>query len=267
MHPRVSVSQICSWNWSLDQDLAFYRAEGITTAGLLPMKYADDLENSVRKIRAAGLRVAVVSASAGQLVDPPPGAAPPLEVLRPALELAAGFGSPCYITTGRTPTRMPTDEAYAKLVPALAPLVAYARSKGVRLSLEANSGATRENGFIHTLADAIDLGRDTGIEICLELQNCWIERNLERQFRENVDRFVLVQVSDYKIGESTRMNRRVPGDGDIPLEWLMGRVLDAGYKGLFELELLGPKIEEEGYASSIRRSVDWMSECLVRLGA
>jgi sugar phosphate isomerase/epimerase len=266
-HPRVSVSQICSWKWTLDEDIAFYKTEGITTTGLLPMKWKDDPETSIRKIRAAGLRVAIVSAVGGWLVAPPPGEKPALEVLRPSVDLAAAFGAPCYITTGRVPRRMPTDEAYAQLVPALKPLVDYAHSKGVRLSLEANSTATRENGFIHTLVDAVELSRDTGIEICLELTNCWVERHLARLFRDNVDRFVLVQLGDYKIGETNRMNRRALGDGDIPLEWMLGLLLEAGYQGLFEVELLGPKIEEEGYAPTIRRSVDWLSETLTRLGA
>ena len=43
-------------------------------------------------------------------------------------------------------------------------------------------------------------------------------------------------------------NRCAVGDGDIPVERLMGMVLDAGYEGAFDLEILGPRIEEEGYA-------------------
>jgi sugar phosphate isomerase/epimerase len=76
-----------------------------------------------------------------------------------------------------------------------------------------------------------------------------------------------VQVSDYKVGEPLRLNRRVPGDGDMPLEWLIGQLLDAGYKGLFELETLGPQIEDEGYPSSIRRGVTWLSDRLANWGA
>ena len=72
----------------------------------------------------------------------------------------------------------------------------------------------------------------------------------------------MVQVSDFMVGEPLMYNRRVPGDGSMPLEWMLERLLDAGYMGDFDLELLGPAIEKEGYPSAIRRSVDWLSERL-----
>jgi sugar phosphate isomerase/epimerase len=81
-----------------------------------------------------------------------------------------------------------------------------------------------------------------------------------------MDRITVVQVSDYLVGETTRMNRRVLGDGSIPLEWLLGQLLDAGYKGMFEIETLGPAIEAEGYASAIRRSLDWLNQRLISWG-
>jgi sugar phosphate isomerase/epimerase len=157
---------------------------------------------------------------------------------------------------------MPTDDAYAALVSALEPVTAYAATKGVPLAIENNSTATRGNGFIHTLLDAAELSQDTGIGIVLELQNCWMERHLARLFREHVKRFALVQVSDFLVGEAAKLNRRVPGDGSMPIEWMLERLLDAGYGGLFEIEVLGPAIEEEGYASAISRSLDWLSERL-----
>jgi len=44
-------------------------------------------------------------------------------------------------------------------------------------------------------------------------------------------------------------------------------VLEAGFEGMFDLELMGPRIEAEGYASVVRRAVDRSSELLERLGA
>ena len=267
MHPRVSVSQLCSNKWTLEQDLAFYAAEGITCAGIYLRKLAADVEGGVGKVRAAGLRVSSVPTPPGALLPSAGAAASPLELLRPAIDVAAALGGPCYFTAGRTRPRMSTDDAYAELVPLLKPVVAYARGRNVRLAIEHNSVPTRENGFIHTLADAVDLANDTGVDICLELQNCWLERKLDRLFRQNVERFVVVQVSDYTFGETMRLNRRVPGDGDMPLEWMLERLLDAGYKGIFELETLGPRIEEEGYPSAIRRGIDWLTTRLERWGA
>ena len=61
--------------------------------------------------------------------------------------------------------------------------------------------------------------------------------------------------------------RAVPGDGDIPLERLIGWLLEVGYPGAFELELLGPRIDEEGHAAAGARAATYTSELLTRLGA
>ena len=65
-----------------------------------------------------------------------------------------------------------------------------------------------------------------------------------------------MQICDYKLGTFDMPNRCAIGDGDIPVERLMATVLDAGYEGPFDLEILGPRIEEEGYRAPIARSVE-----------
>ena len=84
--------------------------------------------------------------------------------------------------------------------------------------------------------------------------------------KDAVGHVAIVQVSDFLVGDELRFNRRVPGDGSIPLEWIMSALLDAGYGGVFDLEILGPVIAEEGYAAAMRRGCEWMSERLVGWG-
>jgi sugar phosphate isomerase/epimerase len=54
----------------------------------------------------------------------------------------------------------------------------------------------------------------------------------------------------------------VPGDGDIPLSRIIGQLLDAGYDGVFDIEIIGSRIEDEGYESAIRRSLGYLDELL-----
>ena len=72
---------------------------------------------------------------------------------------------------------------------------------------------------------------------------------------------------DYKLGTFDTGNRVAVGDGDIPVEQLLGLLVDAGYEGVFELEILGPVVEAEGYRAPILRSLERMSEMLDRIGA
>ena len=101
----------------------------------------------------------------------------------------------------------------------------------------------------------------------MEINACWLERALDDTVADGVDTFRLVQVSDFVLGTVDTPNRAVPGDGDIPLARILGQVLAAGYAGAFDLEIIGPRIEQEGYESAVHRSVDNVAAILDELGA
>jgi sugar phosphate isomerase/epimerase len=261
MHPRISVNGMSTRTWGLAEDLAFYQAYGVARATFSFPKICGDPGGSIAAIGRSKVRPVLL---AGNPATPLLGG---LEILKAPVDAAHDLNCPTfYSVTGAAPDHMSTDDAYAALLKALAPVTAYARSRGVRIAIENNSVATRSHGFVHCLADAADLARDADLDICLELQNCWYERRLPQLFKDNVDRFAMVQISDFRLGEELRLNRRVPGDGSIPLEWMIERFLEAGYGGLFDIEILGPHVEAEGYAAAIGRSVDWLTERLVCWG-
>ena len=54
----------------------------------------------------------------------------------------------------------------------------------------------------------------------------------------------------------------MPGDGDLAIDRFLAAALDAGYTGAFEVELVGPRIDSEGYESVVRRSVERASALL-----
>jgi sugar phosphate isomerase/epimerase len=72
----------------------------------------------------------------------------------------------------------------------------------------------------------------------------------------------LVQVSDFVVGTLATPDRAVPGDGDIPLGRIVAGLVDSGYDGVFDLEVIGPRIEAEGYEPAIRRGLAAMEEIL-----
>jgi sugar phosphate isomerase/epimerase len=265
-HPRVSIGAASSYRWALEEDIAFYQMIGVTAAGLSLAKFPFGGDDGVQKIKNSGLRISsVVGVGSRDWLTPASSkdGVSTLERLRPSIDLAAEIScSTCYFVAELATPRLPADEAFESLLNALKPAISYARGKGVVLAVEHAS-----RSIVHTLADAAELARVLDIGICLELYNCWVERRLSQLFAENVSRFRVVQVSDCVTGEMTPRNRLVPGDGDIPLEWMIGKLLEAGYDGFFEIETIGPKIEEEGYADSIRRGVSWLSERLARWGA
>ena len=99
----------------------------------------------------------------------------------------------------------------------------------------------------------------------MDLNPCWVERGLAQTIAEGADLLRVVQVSDWVIGTASSPARFAIGDGDIPIARILRQVLDAGYAGVFDIELLGPAIEQEGYVPAIRRSCTRLGEILTTL--
>ncbi|MER3452759.1 MAG: hypothetical protein C4344_03560, partial [Acidimicrobiia bacterium] len=76
-----------------------------------------------------------------------------------------------------------------------------------------------------------------------------------------------VQLSDYVVGTLRTPDRAVPGDGHIPLGRIVGWLEAAGYRGVYDLELMGPRIEAEGYDRAIPRAVERAGSILAAAGA
>ena len=268
MHPRVSLSAISTFRWTLDEDLAFYREAGVDAIGASLAKLeAAGLDVGARRLRDAGLRVTnLIGIGPFVLADPSRWEAQRDRVRR-ALDAADAVQAECLILTTGPAGALTWEDAADALASALGPLLDDARARGIPFGLEHTNSLRVDVGFVHTLRDAVDLARRLGVGVCVELNACWAERALEATFRDGVDAFRIVQVSDYAVGTLSTPNRLVPGDGDIPLTRIVGQLLTAGYDGCFDLELIGPRIDEEGYADASRRAVGRLGDLLASLGA
>jgi sugar phosphate isomerase/epimerase len=266
MHPRLSVNALSSFNWAFDQDLALWRELGVHHAGLLISKMEPDREAKVSKLRTAGIRPATLvcgcfTLSAPETWDRTRAA------LNSALDLVAAMGGgSVYCTPGRT-TGQPWTKVLEVFAEAIAPCVAHARLCGVRLAVEPT--VRTDVSFVNTLRDAVDMANMTGVGLIVDFGNCWMERDLHEVLQAAAPHIALVQICDVVIGSSGKPSpggRVHLGEGELPLQRLMQDVIDTGYSGLFDLEVLGPAVEAEGYAPALRRGVARASGLLAELG-
>ena len=262
MHPRISVSAISTNTWSQEQDLDFYRRAGITNVGISLRKLeAAGLDAAVARVAAAGLRVTNVLGLGFALTRPADWPAHQ-ERLAAAVDAAATLAAECFVLTTGAAGPLPWDEAADALAEAVAPVVAACAARDLPFAIEHTNSLRVDVGFVHTLRDMVDLARRLGVGVLMECNACWAERDVAETITAGIDVIRLVQVSDYVVGTLCTPDRVVPGDGDIPLERLLGQVLAAGYRGVFDLELIGPRIEAEGYANAIRRSLTYLENLL-----
>jgi sugar phosphate isomerase/epimerase len=252
-HPRISVNSICSWNLPFDGDVELWRGLGIGDVGVIEPKLdAFGWDASRDTIHATGLRVSSISCyrwGTGRSLEfcPTVGA----DIL---YMVSGGYGP------------VPWEDAAASFCQEIDLHVSRAAELGVTLAVEPTNPLRTDSSFLHSVRDAIDLARMCGMKVVIDFYSAWYERDIESLLRANPGIVGLAQICDYRLGTFDMPNRSVPGDGDIPIERLVSSILDTGYEGPFDIEVLGPRIEEEGYRSAIARSAEFASEMLDRLG-
>jgi sugar phosphate isomerase/epimerase len=267
MHPRVSLSAISTASWDLEQDLAFYGESEITNVGVSVAKLErSGWDEGTRRVGDAGLRVTnLIGLGPFELAEPNKWERQRERLVR-ALDTAAAVRAESIVFTTGPAGPLTWEDAADALEGAITPVLAEAHARGLPFAIEHTNSLRVDVGFVHTLRDALDLARRLDTGVCMEVNACWAERGLADTVAGGIDRIRLVQVSDFAVGTLSTPNRLVPGDGDIPLKRIIGQLLASGYQGCFDLELIGPRIEEEGYRSACRRSIDRLGEMLDSLG-
>jgi sugar phosphate isomerase/epimerase len=266
IHPRLSVDAMCSFSWSFDQDLALWTDMGVRHAGLLISKLGDDPQTNMARLTAAGIRCSTLITESFELREPYSWGNTQARH-RAAIDLVAKYGGhSIYFTPGRT-TCISWAEDLKRLADAVAPTVAYARAKGVLAAIEPSLRTSVS--FVNTLRDAIDVAELTGVGLIADFGNMWMERDFAETLSRAMPHIALMQIGDVVIGSTGRPSpggRVHIGQGELPLPRMMQDVLDAGYMGVFDLEVVGPNFAAGCDEQALRRGIGAASALLTDMG-
>jgi sugar phosphate isomerase/epimerase len=261
----VCVSGMAAASWSLPDELAMYRRIGTDRAGIGAAKLAALGWDTARSsIESSGVPIGYLVHAFSADPEDEVGWTRQVRALTVAVEQAAGLGAGVvYLVCGPS-GRLGWERAADLFTQRMAPVVECAGELGIDLAVENTLPVRCDISFVHTVRDAVVLADRSGIGLCVDLYCCWQERGLVDTVRGALDRIRLVQVSDFRVGTQTFPNRWVPGDADLPMAALLQDVLVAGYRGIVDIELLGPAIEAEGAEGALTRAVAWTKAQLGR---
>lgn len=261
VHPRLSVDAMCSFRWPFARELALWSDMGVRNAGLLMNKIADDPDRQLGALDAAGIRISTLITAGFDLADRSSWDATRAMQATMLDLVAAHGGHSIYFTTGRT-VNCDWDEDLALFAEAAAPTVAHARERGVIAAFEPSLRTSAS--FCTRLADAVEIAERTGLGIVSDFSNNWMERGLAQTLRRAMPHIALVQIGDIAI--SGRGGRSHIGQGDLPLKRMMGDVLDAGYEGVFDLEVVPADYTAETDEAELRAGIEAASKLLGDMG-
>jgi sugar phosphate isomerase/epimerase len=175
--------------------------------------------------------------------------------LMATIDMAHTIGAVAVCLTSGSRGEMSWPEAARRFAEEIAPCAEYARNSGVALGIEPTSHLYADVSIAHRLSDTVSLARAANIGVGIDLFACWVDADIESAIAVAGPICAFVQVSDYVFGDRALPCRAVPGDGTMPLDHLIGLILATGYRGSFDLEIIGPRLAAEGCEAGLRRAI------------
>ena len=267
LHTRVAVSGLCFPALSAVQSVEALGNLGITKTSMTSTKLLESgAEAVVDACRQHGVEVVTTTALVRFDLSPGADVAEQMQRAREDIDRAAAVGATSvYTLTGPRAYADWADnvDAYARLVGNLAD---YAAERNMVLAVEPTSWLYADLSFVHSFHDSVAFASRAGMHVCLDIFHVWTESELRQDIKNHIDLVCHVQLSDMQRGARSLPCRAIPGDGDVPIRAIVQWLLDAGYDGVFDLELSGPSIDKLGHHEAARCSAVWLDALLVELG-
>jgi sugar phosphate isomerase/epimerase len=254
MHPAISINTLCLAPAPFEaqaETVAALGAKGITP------EISQVLDEGVgavsRALRAAGLTVAALTHRSFGFATAAEAATQQKRLLQ-SIAIAGEIGAAnILMTTGGRGSRS-WGEAAARFGEAIAPCAEAARSAGVTLGIEPTSHLYADVSIIHRAADTVALARRAAIAPMPDLFACWADADIEAALGEAARLSPLVQIADYVYGDRGLPCRAVPGDGAVPFDRLIPALVAGGFRGWYDLEIIGPRLPAEGERAGLARA-------------
>jgi sugar phosphate isomerase/epimerase len=133
-----------------------------------------------------------------------------------------------------------------------------AEDAGVTLGVEPmHAGCAAEWTYLTSLSDALELLADVGspaLKLVVDTYHLCQDGVPAFDQPDFVDQLALVQLGDSRLPPDGEQNRCRLGDGVIPLQETVTRLIRGGYRGFWEIELLGEDVETTDYHELLRQS-------------
>ncbi len=246
MARRFAICELSTLPASFEDDLAAYAAARADGISIFEGKLVDGRElEQLAAFRASGLEASAAVTTVPSILPLPkfPGPDDPevrVEAILAGMRRLAPFEPSAFVCPSGPAGELDEAEARATVAEGLRVLADESARLGIPVGLEPMSKYQQEDWtLVTTLGDAAALVDDAGADVGLvfDTWHLWDSPGLEEEIERFGDRFVAVQVNDWR--ESTRSwcDRVLPGDGVIDLGPVLDAVDATGWAGCYDLEV------------------------------
>lgn len=259
---RLAISQVTTPNWDFGDDIAGYHSAGIRAMAVWRDKL--DLfgqEKGLEILKIHEMKVSSVSDAGYFLRKTRSQTAQAVQDALLAIDLAKQLvADSLVVITGEGGSVFRSADLDRKVViESLREIAPYAETRGVKLAIEAVNGKRYPgNTFLHTIPDVLEL-LDTvaspAIGLCFDVDHLWEEKDLLEHIRQVSGRIMAVHLSDMPADPQPPFDRRLPGNGIVPLAEILNAIDDSGYTGYFDLEIFSLDLWKRDCASLLQESL------------
>jgi sugar phosphate isomerase/epimerase len=241
----INLATVCQ-QWNLREAVEACARHGIKAADPWRDQVAAlGLEESVRVIRANGMRVTGYCRGGMFPAADEPGRRAAIDDNKRALDEAAALGAECLVLVAGGLPKGSRDIGSARqmIQEGLAAILPHARACNVPLAIEPlHPMYAGDRSCVNTLAQALDLcdvlGAGTGVAI--DAYHVWWDPDLAAQIARAGanDRILAYHICDWLVPtRDLLLDRGMMGDGVIDLPRIRELVHHSGYRGLTEVEI------------------------------
>jgi sugar phosphate isomerase/epimerase len=239
---RLSLNQMTTPRWCLDEDLENYADAGLTAIGLNWQKLNDEaLSADVDRIRHSGLRITSLGWCGGFTGA---GGLSFREAMRDArrkLRIARQVRADTLVVIPGVQFTHIRSHAMRLAMQSVRELCEAAADSNVRIALQPMDSLFNKNwSFLNRLEETLEIldrVQCPSAQLCFGTYHLWKEPRLLDLVPEIVDRIALVQLSDWREPPRSENDRMLPGDGVIPLGEIVTSLERANYRGMYETEV------------------------------
>jgi sugar phosphate isomerase/epimerase len=254
---QLALHQTTTYHWSMLEDVTHCQELGIETIGLWRFKLDDfGIERSIELIKDSKLSVSSLSWAGEFTGANNTSLKEAVAETREAIDLASRLKADCLVIADGGRNGHTRNNATGLLLDALSQLCEFAEQRKVTLALQPMQPAfSIDRAFLSTTEEAIDVIRICNhprLKLAFDVWHLWQEPNLLKRIPELVPDVAVVQLNDSPANPCSLNDRKLLGDGEIPLRDITQAFVEGGYTGAFEIALWSEEIWSRDYVQLIR---------------
>ncbi|MEM9657783.1 MAG: sugar phosphate isomerase/epimerase family protein [Planctomycetota bacterium] len=263
----LSMNEVTTFRWSFVEDVHRFADAGYDGIGVWRQKISDFGEDrGVELLEESSLRVTNLLWAGGFTGSDGRSLRDAIDDAAEAIRLAAELNAGCLVVYPGGRNNHTYRHAERLLRNALDELLDLAVPNGVVLAIEPmHPACATEWTFLNDIASAVAFVEQfqcPELKIVFDTYHFGQDQSVLANLTEIVQHIGMVHLGDLRDAHSIDQDRCPLGEGRIPLGRIVRGLIDAGYEGDFDVELIGHEIELSDYDSLLASSRNVFSELL-----